>query len=119
MRYSKPALSFDEQLDLLRRRGLTVRDPVRALRWLQSVNYYRLSAYFLPFKGGERFRPGTDFNDIAGLYIFDRKLRLLVLDAMQPQLRLSSRLAPRTPLRRGFFVVANAAFPDCFRQRQR
>lgn len=83
MRYSKPALSFDEQLDLLRRRGLTVRDPVRALRWLQSVNYYRLSAYFLPFKGGERFRPGTDFNDIAGLYIFDRKLRLLVLDAIE------------------------------------
>ncbi|HQY55799.1 MAG TPA: Abi family protein, partial [Dokdonella sp.] len=26
---------------------------------------------------------GTDFNDVAGLYIFDRKLRLLVLDAIE------------------------------------
>lgn len=83
MHYSKPALSFFEQLDLLRQRGLTVRDPERALRWLQSVNYYRLSAYFLPFKDGERFHPESDFNDIAGLYIFDRKLRLLVLDAIE------------------------------------
>lgn len=56
---------------------------MRALRWLTSVNYYRLSAYFLPFKIGDGFRPGTDFNDIAGLYIFDRKLRLLMLDAIE------------------------------------
>lgn len=83
MRYLKPALTFDQQLDLLRQRGLTVRDPARALRWLQSVSYYRLSAYCLPLKDGERFCPETDFNDIAGLYIFDRKLRLLVLDAIE------------------------------------
>ena len=50
---------------------------------MQRVSYYRLSAYFLPFKEGERFRAGTDFNDVAGLYIFDRKLRLLVLDAIE------------------------------------
>lgn len=83
MRYLKPALNFDQQLDLLRQRGLTVRDPARASRWLRSVSYYRLSAYFLPFKDGDRFRPESDFNDIAGLYIFDRKLRLLVLDAIE------------------------------------
>lgn len=82
MRYLKPARTFDQQLDLLRQRGLTVGDPVRALRWLQSVSYYRLSAYLLPFKDGEQFRPETDFNDVAGLYIFDRKMRLLVLDAI-------------------------------------
>jgi len=83
MRYLKPALTFDQQLDLLRERGLTVHDLDRALRWLRSISYYRLSAYCLPFKDGEKFRPGTDFNDIAGLYIFDRKLRLLVLDAIE------------------------------------
>ena len=54
-----------------------------AKRWLQKVSYYRLSAYCLPFKDGEAFRAGTDFNDVAGLYIFDRKLRLLVLDAIE------------------------------------
>lgn len=83
MHYTKPALTFDEQMDLLRQRGLAIPDAVRATRWLQKVSYYRLSAYCLPFKDGENFRAGTDFNDVAGLYIFDRKLRLLVLDAIE------------------------------------
>lgn len=83
MHYSKPALTFDEQLDLLRQRGLSIPDADRAMRWLVKVSYYRLSAYFLPFKDGDTFLAGTDFNDVAGLYIFDRKLRLLVLDAIE------------------------------------
>ncbi|HYG07269.1 MAG TPA: Abi family protein [Stenotrophomonas sp.] len=83
MRYSKQPLSFADQLQLMQDRGLIVRDPARALRWLKNVSYYRLSAYFLPFKRDEAFIPGTEFDDIAGLYIFDRKLRLLVLDAIE------------------------------------
>lgn len=83
MHYLKPALSFTDQLAHLQRHGLHVSDPQRAVRWLQRVSYYRLSAYFLPFKDGESFRPGTEFNDVAGLYIFDRRLRLLVLDAIE------------------------------------
>lgn len=83
MHYTKPALTFDEQMDLLRQRGLAIPDADRSKRWLQKVSYYRLSAYCLPFKDGEAFRAGTDFNDVAGLYIFDRKLRLLVLDAIE------------------------------------
>jgi abortive infection bacteriophage resistance protein len=83
MQYAKIALTFEEQLTLLQERGLQVLDRERAMRWLSKVSYYRLSAYFLPFKDGERFRPDVEFNDIAGLYIFDRKLRLLVLDAIE------------------------------------
>lgn len=83
MHYTKQALTFPDQLALLQQRGLTVADPGRALHWLQRVSYYRLSAYFLPFKDNGSFRPGTEFNDIAGLYIFDRKLRLLILDAIE------------------------------------
>ncbi len=83
MRYLKAALSFSDQLAQLQQRGLHVADPDRALRWLQRISYYRLSAYFLPFKDGDNFRQGTEFNDVAGLYIFDRKLRLLVLDAIE------------------------------------
>lgn len=83
MRYPKPAITFEEQLDILQQRGLTVSDRDRALHWLRHISYYRLSAYYLPFKEGDAFRPGTDFDDIAGLYIFDRKLRLLVLDAVE------------------------------------
>lgn len=83
MHYNKPALTFDQQLDLLQQRGLAVDDPDRALHWLRNISYYRLSAYCLPLKDGDAFRPGTRFDDVAGLYIFDRKLRLLVLDAIE------------------------------------
>lgn len=83
MQYTKSALTFDEQLHLIRQRGLTVSDPSRAALWLRKISYFRLSANFLPFKDGEQFRPGVDFNDVAGLYIFDRKLRLLVMDAIE------------------------------------
>lgn len=83
MHYLKAALSLRDQLALLQQRGLHIADPDRALHWLRRVSYFRLSAYALPFKDGENFLPGTEFNDIAGLYIFDRKLRLLVLDAIE------------------------------------
>lgn len=82
MHYPKRALAFEDQLALLEQRGLRIDDRARALQWLRRVSYYRLSAYFLPFKKEERFRPNVEFNDIAGLYIFDRKLRLLALDAI-------------------------------------
>jgi abortive infection bacteriophage resistance protein len=81
--YRKPPLDLDAQLVLLEQRGLAIPDRERATHWLRQVGYYRLSAYFLPFKAGERFGPGVAFDDVAGLYAFDRKLRLLVLDAIE------------------------------------
>lgn len=82
MQYNKPALTFDEQHDLLAGRGLCMPDRLRTMRWLKHISYYRLSAYFLPFKTGEQFAAGASFDQVAGLYIFDRKLRLVLLDAM-------------------------------------
>jgi len=83
MKYEKPALTIEQQFDLLESRGLLISDRLRATRWLKHVSYYRLSAYLLPFKTGEVFKPGTTFDQIAGLYIFDRKLRLILLDGIE------------------------------------
>lgn len=69
MHYTKPALTWDQQFDLLSARGLLIPDRHRAMRWLRRVSYYRLSAYFLPFKTQDAFHPGASFDDIAGLYI--------------------------------------------------
>jgi abortive infection bacteriophage resistance protein len=67
---------------------MAVPDVAKAEHWLRHVSYYRLSAYWLPFekpKGqpGPRFRPGTHFDTVVALYEFDRKLRLLVMDAIE------------------------------------
>ena len=81
MRFSKPPLSHDAQLDLLQQRGLVIDDRRRALHYLSQLNYYRLGAYWLPFESdhnSHEFHSGTTFEQVLNLYIFDRELRLLV-----------------------------------------
>ncbi|NOR25461.1 MAG: hypothetical protein GQ542_13955, partial [Desulforhopalus sp.] len=85
---------YDESVSLLQRRGLIVEDKERVKRYLRTIGYYRLlsatigyyrlSGYFLPFSlSRDQFHTGTKFSDILDLYIFDRKLHLLMMDAME------------------------------------
>lgn len=90
VKYTKPALKFDEQIALLKSRGLVIEDEQRAMRHLSNVSYYRMSAYMLPFKkmddGGnvlDQFKEGTTWDNVYDLYKFDRKLRLLIFDAIE------------------------------------
>lgn len=48
--YNKPPLTFQQQVELLKSRGLEITDEQRAIRHLSHISYYRLSAYMLPFK---------------------------------------------------------------------
>lgn len=82
--FSKTPLSFQDQLNLLRARGLQVHDEQKALSYLQEISYYRLSAYFLPYqKTKDTFNPGITFDQIIDTYSFDRELRLLVFDCVE------------------------------------
>lgn len=84
--FTKPATTYAEQVSLLQERGMLIDDPVEAEFYLRHLNYYRLGAYWLPFEADHarhRFRPGTRFSEVLNLYLFDRELRLLVLDAIE------------------------------------
>ena len=84
--FSKPPLSVDSQIDQWIYRGLHVPDREQARHYLSVISYYRLSAYTLPFQVGNpehHFLPGTSFGHVLDLYIFDRELRLLLLDAIE------------------------------------
>jgi len=83
MEYRKTAFSLEQHLELLSNKGLVVPDKDRAQRYLQSIGYYRLSAYFSPFLTDNTFKDGCLFDDILALYIFDRKLRQLAMDALE------------------------------------
>ena len=89
MKFEKPAVSVPDQVELLKRRGMIVGDEAKAQHYLNFISYYRLRAYWLPFEvpavnnGDHAFRDGTTFEDVLTLYIFDRELRLLVLDAIE------------------------------------
>ena len=80
MKYEKDAITFEQQIELLRSRGLNVPDESRAANYLSNISYYRLSAYMLPLKvaGEDRFTEGTTFDDVLSLYLFDRDFRLLI-----------------------------------------
>ncbi len=84
MKFEKPSYTVEQHIDLLKSRGLTFLDEDRAKRYLLTIGYYRLSAYFLPFQTDtNKFKTGTTFSDVLDLYIFDRKLRLHVMDALE------------------------------------
>lgn len=96
--YSKPYLPVSEQIELLRARGMQISEAAKAETCLRRIGYYRLSGYAYPFRHREillnpdgskserifeNFRPGTGFSTVMDLYVFDKKLRLLILDAIE------------------------------------
>lgn len=86
MEYTKPFLTFEEQADLLINERGMVANREDLVCHLQDVGYYRLSGYWHIYKkpdGSEHFWEGTTFERVWGLYVFDRQLRLVVLDAVE------------------------------------
>lgn len=98
----KPFKDYQELAQLLIDRGMDVPDEARAVRKLSQVGYYRLSGFWYACrtqaagsnKPLESFLPGTCFDRIFELYLFDKRLRLLFLDAIERiEVSLKTRLA--------------------------
>lgn len=83
--FNSPALTVSEHIALMRSRGLIIRDEAKASHYIQFIGYYRLQSYAIAFQINKQhtFRASTDFDQVLDLYIFDRKLRLLLLDAIE------------------------------------
>ena len=87
----KPWLDFPDQIQRLSNRGLLIDNPQRAEKYLHRIGYYRLSGYFHVFRQwddevgvlGDDFIDGSKFEDVLSLYLFDKKLRFLALDALE------------------------------------
>lgn len=80
----KPYLTYEQQLQLLKDRGCIITDDEFSKTVLANVSYYRLSAYFLPFKNPDSsYKPGTSFEKVYHIYEFDRKLRNILFAAIE------------------------------------
>ena len=84
--------SFNQQLELLKKRGLIVENEQKALGYLKTIGYYRLSGYLYSFRQFDSrnskykldsFVEGSRFDDVKELYMFDKKLRQMALDALE------------------------------------
>lgn len=69
---------------------MTISEDEQAETVLRRIGYYRLSGYWHPFrerdntgKTQETFRAGTQLAHAVDLYVFDKRLRLLMLDAIE------------------------------------
>lgn len=105
MRYTKPPLTFEQQADQLLQRGL-VAEREKLIARLSEVNYYRLSGYWFPFRktDDDAFKPGTTLDTIWDRYVFDRQLRVLVMDGIERvEVAVRTALANRLSLRYGAF----------------
>ena len=124
--YTKPHLTVDEQVELLRSRGLVIEDRQAAAHWLRMVGYYRLSGYWYPYRERrpdsllrpgqptreDHFVDGTTFEQITELYDFDRRLKLLALEAVE-RIEISMRFRVGYTLgRRGAYAHLDPADLD-------
>jgi abortive infection bacteriophage resistance protein len=91
----KPPTTYNQQLEKLRSRGCQISDVPSCEKILSRINYYRFSAYFLPFKKADgNYLPGTNFNAVYQIYEFDRKLRNLLFAAIEEvEIYLRARFA--------------------------
>lgn len=83
MKFEKPFLTIEEQIKRLLDAGM-VGDPEVMAQRLAAVSYHRLSGYWHTFRQSEgAFTAGTSFETVWRRYVFDRQLRLLVIDAIE------------------------------------
>lgn len=95
--FKKPWLSFEDQVKLLKKRGLLFDSEFNDKKieyLLSTVGYYHLSGYWYIFQNKNTcdntdksldknyFEPETTFKKIWGLYTFDEQLRLTVFRAI-------------------------------------
>jgi abortive infection bacteriophage resistance protein len=83
--YNKPPINYPDQVLRLQQRGLTINTFDAAVQFLQHVNYYRFSAYCIPFQNPrDVFLADSSFEKIVELYRRDEDLRNNVLKLLSP-----------------------------------
>ncbi|MDR0516034.1 MAG: Abi family protein [Fibromonadaceae bacterium] len=84
--FDEQFLSYGEQFQLLKKRGMNFSSEEKAKRLLKQIGYYRLSSYWHPFfedKQEKIFKNNTQFEKVYDLYKFDKELRKFVLGELE------------------------------------
>lgn len=75
--------TIDEQIKILRQRGLIIDDVEKAKLYLLTQNYYNIIngyANYFP-RQGDQYVAGTTFDEIAHLYVFEREIKQAIFQA--------------------------------------
>jgi abortive infection bacteriophage resistance protein len=86
MTTNKDSRTIEEQIALLKSRGMLIKDEQKAAFYLNYISYYRLKGYWWDMQTdriNHIFAPNSYFEDVINLYNFDRQLRLVLFDAIE------------------------------------
>ncbi len=76
--------TISEQIAKMKERGCVFGDEKKARETLKYINYYRISNYFEPFSVSKhKYEEGTTFEKIMQIYEMDRKLRSVLIAALE------------------------------------
>lgn len=70
--------NLDQQIDILKHRGVIIHDEKYAQNVLLRENYFFINGYrhlFVKNRGNNEFLPGTTFEELYSLFLFDRSIR--------------------------------------------
>lgn len=71
--------TLDEQIAILRSRGLVIEDEDATKEFLLLNNYYRVSGYSLTLRKNDVFTKTATFQNIKDIYNFDHEFRHIIL----------------------------------------
>ena len=116
MDYTKQPLDYPQILQMLKGRGLIVRDEIEALRQLKIISYFRLANYMRPMEADKVthiFKPGRLFENAVDLYYFDKQLRVLLFTAVQSvEIALRSKVIHHLSMKYGAFWFMDENLSD-------
>ena len=111
--------STADQIKGLVDRGLVIPDADFAVRCLTHIGYHRLRSYWIPFQSSRgsaaRFRTGASFDQVITLYMFDQRLRSLLLEALsyvEISVRSQWSILVAQSSNRGEFALQDASLFD-------
>ena len=70
--------TLDQQIEILRGKGLTINDETFARKILFRENYYFISGYrhlFIKVPKSDKYIKGTTFEELYAMFLFDRNIR--------------------------------------------
>jgi len=91
----KSAATFEQQVDSLKSKGIVVTNKAFCCDFFHCVNYYRFSAYLLPFRNEDKtYKDGTNFERACRIYEFDTKMRSMLFEIIEEiEMYLRTQLA--------------------------
>lgn len=107
MKYSKKPETAEQHCSILIERGLIIADKERAIKYLNTVGYFRLTGYMFHLQsddGKHIFVAGTKFEEVIKLYQFDKKLRNIISEYLERiEICLRAKLTDKYSIQYGFF----------------